>query len=451
MSQHFDYLVIGAGNAGQTVAKAAAQAGHSVALTEGRAYGGTCPLRGCDPKLVLHAAAKAMQQVDRLQGKAFTSHPGFTWSDLMNWKRSFTEPIPASAREKMEEAGVTVFSEYASFVDARTMRFGDTEVTGDTIVLSVGQKPAPLDIPGKEHLLTSDDFLDMDDLPDEMVIIGGGYIGTETAHVCQALGCKITIVVSESVPLDKFDHDLADQLRQAMEDRGMRVLLNSKATAVEQQSDGSFRVTVEDEAGKETQLATKRVIHCAGRVPNIEELQLDKAGIKYSKQGIQVNDQLRTNLDHVYALGDCADSGLPLTPVVSYDGKLLTENLFEGKHRKLDYYPIPTVAFCMPAIASVGMTAKEAEENERELEIKHIDVTEWFHARYRNISTCGHKLIIDPQQDLLLGAHLLDPEAPELINMLYTIIRHRIKLSEVGHMIFAYPTSASVFKSVLAR
>ena len=446
---NYDYLVIGAGNAGQTLAKTAAEAGHSVAMTEGRAYGGTCPLRGCDPKLVLHAAAETLHRLQRLQGKGFTSTPAFRWPDLMAWKRSFTEPIPDKARDKMAEAGVKVYDAYASFVDAHTMRFGEEEVRGETIIIACGQKPAPLDIPGKEHLLTSDDFLDMDDLPEEMVIIGGGYIGTETAHVCQALGCKVTIVVSESVPLEKFDPDLADQLRQSMEDRGMRVHLNSKATAVRGTA-GSYEVDIEDEDGNTSTLTTQRVIHCAGRVPNIDELDLDKAGVAYGKKGIKVDDQLRTNLPHVYALGDCADSGLPLTPVVSYDGQLLTDNLFGGKDRKLDYYPIPTVAFCLPGMASVGMTAKQAEEDERELEIKHVDATDWFHARYRNVPACGHKLIIDREQDLLLGAHLLDPEAPELINLLYTIIRQRIKLSEVRHMIFAYPTSASVFRSILS-
>jgi glutathione reductase (NADPH) len=450
MSQkEYDLIVIGAGSCGQSVAQAGTRAGKRTAIVEGRAYGGTCPLRGCDPKLVLHAAAETMHRVHRLSGKGFTEPPGFGWPQMMEWKKTFTDPIPEKSREKMREAGADVYTDYATFRDAHTLQVGHDRLWGETIVLATGMRPAPLDIPGREHLLTSDDFLSMPDLPDEMVIIGGGYIGSETAHICQALGCRITLIVSEDVPLDKFDHDLADLLRQSDEERGMTVYLRSKATAVEQRGD-RYAVTVEREDGDRLEVSTDRVIHCAGRIPNIERLDLDRAGIRYGKKGIGVNERLQTNLPHVYAVGDCADSGLPLTPVGTYAASLLNDNLFRGRDRRVDYYPIPTVAFCLPGIASVGMTADEAEKAGDRIKTVYEVTTDWYHPHHHNATVAAGKLFIDTESGVLVGAHLLGPDATELINLCYVAIRREIPVEELGHMIFAYPTPAAVLQSLLS-
>ncbi len=445
----YEFIVVGAGSAGQSVALAAAQAGNSVAIIEGRAYGGTCPLRGCDPKLVLHAAAETMYRVERLTGKGFTNLPGFQWSDLMSWKRSFTEPVPESSRIKMQRNGIHVYDDYASFLDEHTLWVKNHRLLGKTIVLATGMRPAPLEIPGHEHLLTSDEFLEMDDLPEEMVIVGGGYIGTETAHICQALGCKITMVVTENVPLEKFDHDLSDLLRQADEARGMTYHLNSKAIAVRATGD-RFEVDVEDEAGMKTTLVTDRVIHCAGRIPNTEKLVLDKAGIHADEKGrIKVNDRLQTNHPHVYALGDCAATGLPLTPVGTYAASVLNDNLFQNGDRKLDYYPIPTVAFALPGMASVGMTAKQAEDSDRSISVHYKIATDWFHGKHLNASIFAFKLLVDEERGIVVGAHLLGPGATELINLLYVAIRQEVPVNEIKRMIFAYPTAASNISSML--
>ncbi len=448
--KEYDVAIVGAGAAAQGVAIRAAKAGKSVVMTEGRDYGGTCPLRGCDPKLVLHAAAEAMFHVDLLRGKAFTSTPDFSWADLMAWKRSFTHAIPPKSRRKMEQHGIVVHDAYAAFEDAHTLRFGDDlRVKGKAIVLATGMKPAPLNIPGAELMLTSDEFLEMDDLPAEMIIVGGGYIGSETAHICHAFGCAVTLIVSESVPLDKFDKDLAGILMKSDKARGMKFHLESQAVAVRRQGK-HYEVDIEDDSGKRTTLTTERVIHCAGRVPNLEALQLDRAGIKYDDQkGIAVDAFLTTNLTHVYAIGDCTDRGLPLTPVASYDAKVLARALFEGRKEEVDYYPIPTVAFCLPGIASVGMTAQEAEGSSRKITVNYKDASDSFHAHHRNAPVFAYKVLIDEAEDLVVGAHLVGPGATELINLFYLIIRQRIPVAELDELILAYPTAASTIPSML--
>ena len=447
--KQYEVVVVGAGSSGQSVALAAAGAGKSVAIVEGRAFGGTCPLRGCDPKLVLHAAAEAMYRVQRLAGKGFTGTPPFRWPDLMQWKRSFTEPIPPSSRKKMQDNGIDTYADYAAFTDEHTLTVGGQTLRAETIVLATGMKPAPLDIPGNEFLFTSDEFLEMDDLPAEMVIIGGGYIGTETAHIAHALGCKITLVITEDVPLDKFDHDLSNLLRQADEDRGMTYHINCKATEVRQEGD-RFAVDVEDPTGEVTTLTTDRVIHCAGRVPNVAELQLERAGIEVNdQQKILVDKQLRTNLAHIYAVGDCAASGLPLTPVGTYAASVLNDHLFGEGKRELDYHPIPTVAFALPGMASVGMTASEGEASDRTVTTHYKVASDWFHARHLNAAVFAFKLLVDEQKGVLLGAHLLGPGATDLINLLTVMIKHEIPVQDIERTIFAYPTSASNVASML--
>ncbi|NJB84873.1 glutathione reductase (NADPH) [Lewinella marina] len=447
--KQYDVLVVGAGSAGQSVATAAARAGRSVAMTEGRAYGGTCPLRGCDPKLVLHAAAEAVHRVQRLSGKGFTAAPGFHWPDLMAWKRSFTEPMPEKARTAMREAGIDVYDDYASFVDDHTLSFGGVHLRGKTIVLATGMRPAPLDFPGHEHMLTSDEFLDLEELPDEMVVVGAGYIGTEVAHISHALGCRVTVVASGPVPLEKFDPDLTDLLRQADEDRGMTYHLNSRAVAV-RPDDGRFVVTIEDAGGRRTEIRTDRVIHCAGRVPNTDRLNLEAAGINTDDQGrIKVNDQLQTNLAHVYAVGDCTNVGLPLTPVAGHAASVLSDHLFKVKDRPLELHPTPTVAFALPGMAAVGMTAAEAAASPRNIGVHYKVSTDWFHPRHRNAAVSAFKLFTDDDRGVVVGAHLLGPDASELINLLYVAIRQEIPIRELKRMVFAYPTAASMIPSMI--
>ncbi len=281
----------------------------------------------------------------------------------------------------------------------------------------------------------------MEDLPAEMIIVGGGYIGSETAHICHAFGCAITMIVSESVPLDKFDKELAGLLMEADQARGMKFHLESRAVAVRKQGK-RYEVDVEDESGKCTTLTTDRVIHCAGRVPNLEALQLDKAGIKYDKQkGISVDAYLTTNLAHVHALGDCTDRGLPLTPVASYDAKVLSRALFareKGKSRLLSH----SHRGLLPARHRLRRDdAREAEESERNITVRYKDLSDSFHARHRNAPVFAYKVLIDEAADLVVGAHLVGPGATEMINLFYLIIRQRIPIAELDELILAYPTA----------
>lgn len=443
MTRSYDYFVIGTGPAGQTFASAAAKAGHSVGVADYQPYGGTCPLRGCDPKKVLLAAANAMNDVARLEGKGFTDQPTFSWSDLQAFKATFTEPIPQGTHDKFNKQGIECLHGKARFTAPHKLVVGDDEVHADHIIIATGGKPAPLDFPGADLLVTSDGFLDMDELPQEIVIVGGGYIGAEFAHIACVLGTKVTVLAADESPVAKFDRDLNDMMAKAATKRGMDLHFSTKATKVEKIGDGRIRVHYETDGGDTGSVEADRAFHAAGRVPNIKALDLDKAGIDYGKKGIAVNDSLRTSVRAHYAVGDCTDSGLDLTPVANHEAKIVVDNLLHGKNRKIDYYPIPTLAFTIPPIGSVGMTAEEADESDKNLTINFKDTTDSFHTAHTNGIVSGFKTIIDEDEGIVLGAHLLGNGTPELINLFALAIIEKIPVERLKKILWAYPTASS--------
>lgn len=443
MPTTYDYFVIGTGPAGQKIARAAANAGHTVAVADYQPYGGTCPLRGCDPKKVILAAANAMNSVNRLRGKGFTDSPTLSWKDLQSFKNKFTSRVPPGTRERFAKLDIDCYTGKARFTAPNHLIVGDDEIHAENIVIATGGTPAPLDFPGADLLVTSDGFLDMDDLPQEIIIVGGGYIGAEFAHIACVLGSKVTVIASDVSPVAKFDRDLNDLLARAARERGMTLHFNSKATKVKQLSGGRIRVTFEGKDGKENQVEADRAFHAAGRVPNIESLDLEKAGIDFGKKGIAVSPSLRTSVRAHYAVGDCTDSGLDLTPVANAEAGILIDNLFHGKNREIDYYPVPTLAFTIPPIGSVGMTATEAEESDKTLTINYAETTDNFHAAHSNGIVSAHKLIIDTEAEIVLGAHLIGPDTDELINLFTLAITEKIPVARLKRILWAYPTAGS--------
>lgn len=436
----YDYFIIGTGPAGQSVASAAAQAGKTVGIADYQPYGGTCPLRGCDPKKVLLAAAKAMNVVDRLKGKGFGARPSFNWAELQQWKRSFTEKITPGTLKKFEEQGVDSLFGKARFTAPHELEVDGTRVKADHVVIATGETPTPLDFPGADLLLTSDQFLDIDDLPESLIIVGGGYIGSEFAHLATVLGSKVTVIAAEGNLVDKFDRDLNTLMGKAARQRGMTLYFNSKANKIERTEDGQVAVSAEKEDGSTFTVIADRAFHCAGRVPNIEGLNLEAAGIDYGKKGIAVNDQLCTSVRAHYAIGDCNDAGLALTPVATQEAQMLVDNLLHSKDRRIDYYPIPTLAFTIPPIASVGMTAEEAEKSSKKLRINYEETTDWFATKHQNGLVSAHKIIIDETTDTVLGAHLFGPGADELVNLFALAIRAGTTTEALRSMVWGYPT-----------
>jgi glutathione reductase (NADPH) len=281
MESRFDIVVIGVGMAGLNVARRLQSAGQAVAVVDSRPYGGTCALRGCDPKKVLVGAAEIVDWQRRMTGKGIDGDISINWHDLMQFKRTFTEPVPDNLENMLKKIGVTTFRGEAQFTGTNTLQVGDDHLTAEHIVIATGTRPRDLGIPGAEFAATSTDFLELEQLPERIVFVGGGYISFEFAHIAARAGARVTIVHRGKRPLDGFDPDLVDMLISASEAVGIGIHLDTEVTAIEQAA-GQLRV----QTNTGQSLDTDYTVHGAGRVPEIDGLNLHQGQVDYSRRGI---------------------------------------------------------------------------------------------------------------------------------------------------------------------
>ncbi len=450
MAQKFDLVAIGTGSAALTAAFSCRSAGWQVAIVDSRPFGGTCALRGCDPKKVLVGAADVIDWNQRMSGKGIRADQlRMDWPELMRFKRSFTEPVPKGREESLAKAGIAAFHGRARFVGPRAVRVGDDVLEARYVLVATGQKPADLKIPGVELLTTSDQFLELEELPQRIVFVGGGYISFEFAHVAARAGARVTILHRGARPLGLFDPDLVAQLGQRTRELGIDVQLQTEVLALEG-APGQLRVRA-SMAGENRLLEAEMVVHGAGRAPEIEDLDLATAGVEYAARGVTVNEYLQSiSNPAVYAAGDAAASaGLPLTPVAGYEGQTVAANLLQGNHRKPDYLGIPSAAFTVPPLASVGLSERAAREQGLQFGINHQDSSGWYSSRRVQERCSGFKVLVEEGSDRILGAHLLGPHADELINIFALAIRSGMRAADLKEMIFAYPTHGSDIRYML--
>ena len=338
MTKKLDLVAIGTGSAAATVASRCRSAGWDVAVVDSRPFGGTCALRGCDPKKVLVGAAEVIDWNRRMVGKGINGKDmKIDWPALMRFKKTFVAPVPKHREESFTKAGITTFHGRARFADRTTVRLGEQTLEAKHVVIASGACPAKLGIPGEEHLTTSDQFLEFKRLPKQILFVGGGYISFEFAHVAARAGAEAQILHRSHRPLAGFNPDLVKQLVKATEAIGVEVHLESPVEAIEK-SAKKLIVHTSRKSGKKS-FQADLVVHGAGRVPEIDDLDLEKAGIAHTKKGVTVNDYLQSvSNPAVYAAGDAAASGgLPLTPVASMEGRVVAANLLNGNHQKPNY------------------------------------------------------------------------------------------------------------------
>jgi glutathione reductase (NADPH) len=372
----FDLIVIGTGSAASVTAHECRSKGWSVAIIDSLPFGGTCPLRGCDPKKVLVEAAKIIDSNQRHQNKGISSS--------------------------------------------------------------------------------------QDHLPDRIVFVGGGYISFEFAHIAARAGVKkITILHRGKQPLEHFDLDLVNQLVQRSRDVGINVQLGRTVKKIEKLSDGKFIVVHSSSNVSDTFLTTIEekmisneqieeddlIVHGAGRIPNIEGLNLIAGNIEHTKgRGIKVNEYLQSvSNPSVYAAGDVSDSGgLPLTPVASYEGGIVANNLINGNTLKSNYAGLPSVVFTIPTLTAVGMQEKEAKQRGLQFRTKYDKTDSWASSKRVGETCSGFKVLIEKDTDRILGAHILGPHAEEIINIFSLAIRLGLSAKDLKDpILYAYPTNSS--------
>ncbi len=450
MSQHLDLIVIGAGMAGVAAANKCAAQGWQVAIVDALPYGGTCALRGCDPKKILRRGAEIIDSARLMRGKGIDDADlSINWADLMKHKHGFTDPVPKSMEDGLTGNGVTGLHGQARFTGPRQLEIDGVPYAADRFLIATGARPRPLDFPGHEHLIDSTDFLDLESLPSRILFVGGGFISFEFAHIAARARSSPVIVDRGQRPLKNFDPDLVDLLV----DRGREVGVDLRRTTTivdVQPSDGGYQVSVEHAGAQET-IHTDLVVHGAGRVAEIANLGLDAADVEWDEHGIKVADHLQSTTNSaVWAAGDSADTaGMPLTPIAVFEAKVAASNMIKDTTTTPDYAGIPTAVFTIPELARVGMLESEAHEAGIDLSVRYSDTSGWY-SNYRiGETTAAAKILVDQSNDQIVGAHLLGPEYGELINTLGLAIKLGLTARQLKSATAAYPTVGSDLGSML--
>ncbi|MGE5345725.1 MAG: dihydrolipoyl dehydrogenase family protein [Acidithiobacillales bacterium] len=441
MPESFDLVAIGTGTAASAAAARCRASGWRVAVVDSRPFGGTCALRGCDPKKVLVGAADLLDWCRRMEGRGFRGEGArLEWRDLIRFKRTFTDPVPGMRAEAFERAGIVALSGRARFTGPGRIEVGGRTLEARHVLIATGSRPADLGIPGSEHLVTSDGFLELDALPRRLVFVGGGYISFEFAHIAARAGSHVTIVHRGPRPLAGFDPDLVGLLVKRSRSLGIDVQLDTRVIGIEREKDG---LSVSAQGGRTSR--ADMVVHGAGRVPEIDDLGLDEAGVESGRRGVRVNEYLQSvSNPAVFAAGDAADTaGLPLTPVAGYEGRIAAENLLNGNRVSADYSGIPSVVFTIPPLARAGLSEEEARERRLAFRVNTMETSGWYSSRRVNAEGSGFKVLVEEPGGRILGAHLIGPQAEELINVFALAIRKELKASDLKEGLFAYPTHAS--------
>ena len=444
MAQDFDLIVIGTGSAGITAAFESRKAGWTVAIIDELPFGGTCALRGCDPKKVLVGAAEVTDWAWRMHAIGVIEDKAkIDWPSLQRFKRTFTDPVPATLEKQFSDASIQAFHGTATFVDRTTLRVRNETLRGKHFLIASGSEPMKLNVPGEELLITSDKFLDLEQLPSPIVFIGGGFISFEFAHVAARAGAQAIIIEQADHVLRGFDQDLVGTLLKATQDIGIQVHLGTTLKSLDEHGDGI--VAVAERGGARVEFAGAMVVHGSGRVPALDALNLDVAHVERTKKGVKVNEyQQSASNPAVYAAGDSSDNGVPqLTPVASRTGDIACHNIMHGNSRTADFSGLAYAVYAIPTLASAGLTEEEAREKGLRFKVNTSDMSSWYSSRRVNEKYAAYKVLLDEETHVPIGAHFLGQSAEELANVFALAIRAKIPAQTLRDTLFDYPTASS--------
>ncbi len=435
MMEKYDVIVIGSGPAGNSAAYSLKELGKKVAIVESDLWGGTCPNRGCDPKKMLLSGVEAKKRIETMVGKGFEQTPEIIWEELMAFKQSYTDAVPENTKKGLAAARIDSFYGQASFIDANHITVDQETLAADQFLIATGQRPAVLPIDGQDLLQSSTDFLELEHLPEKIAFIGAGYIAFELAMIANAAGSEVHIIHHNERPLKEFDQELVTALVNHMKSAGIQFHFNVDTKAVERLE--QYRII-----GEAFELSADMVIGATGRIPNIEELNLEDAGVAYDKKGIKVDEQLRTTQRNIFACGDVlAKTQSKLTPVAGFEASYVAKVL-NGETAAIDYPLIPTIVFGDQRLARIGLSERELAAHPAKYHAQTIDLSSWY--TYRRINDQGAKIkFVYDEADTIVAITCLSQVADEVINYLLIVLTKQMTHEEVEKYIFAYPSPAS--------
>lgn len=447
-TKNYDVFVIGSGIAGQTAAKICAKNGLRVAIADKQAFGGTCAIRGCDPKKVMLQFADIIKKTEQLKGLGITENPKISWGDIQNFQKQFTQKVPESTEENLADLNIDLYHQSPKFISENEIIVEGKKVSADKFVIASGLTPRKLSFKGAEFLKTSDALFQLKQIPKSATFIGSGYVGMEFCFLLSTLGCKVTMIDRGSQALSQFDAFLVEKLVAAMKENGVKFYFNSEIESVEKLKK-NLRINFKQKSKKQS-VKSRIVFNTSGRIPATELLDLEKANIKNDKTGIIVDDFLiNTTNKNVFACGDVSSKSLPLTPLSGLQGYIVGHNIIKENSKEFTNPLVPSVVFTLPNLASVGLSEKEAKEKYENVKIYKGDAKHFYNAKKSNQKAYAYKILINKRTEIIVGAHLLSSEANECINIFMMAIQQKMTVSEFKKLIFTYPSYASDLKSIL--
>ena len=447
----FDVVILGGGNAGIGVTGPVRRAGMSVAMIEAQDLGGTCPNRGCTPKKILVAAGQALHDIERAAiHHIAVGKPRLDWAALIDREKALIRDIPSGLARAMEKRGVEVIEGNATFAAPATIRVGNRLLQADHIVVATGSKPRPLPIPGAELMITSDEILSDRVLPGSAIFIGGGVISFELGHVYARAGVQVTILEALPQLLPAMDVNAVERLRAESERIGIGFRTGVAVKRIER-TDGKLRVLFTSD-GFEQVAEADRVVNGAGRVANIDALDLAAGEVVHDHGRVAVDDYLRSvSNPRVHVCGGAFASSPQLSPLATYEGDIVGRNIVEGAKHSPDYEGMATAVYTVPALATVGLTEAAARQKGLSVDVHVNDMLGWFSAKTCGETVAWSKIIVDRATGRVVGAHFIGHEGQELINVFGLAIKFGITARQLKDQVYAYPTFSADIKHMFAH
>ena len=438
----FDLFVIGAGSGGVRAARMAAGFGARVAIAEERYLGGTCVNVGCVPKKLLLMAANCSEQLTSAEHYGWSiTNDGFNWPLLIDNKNREIERLNGIYERLLTDAGVELIDGRATVIDRHTVRVGDQHYRTEKILIATGGWPTIPDFPGNQHVINSNQAFFLQQLPERIIIVGGGYIAVEFASIFNGMGVDTTLLYRGPLFLRGFDLELRQHLAQEMSKRGVKIEFECNITAVEPYDSG-YRATLT--SGKT--LDAGQIMYATGRCPNTTGLGLEAVGVALDSKGaIVVNEQYQTTVPSIYALGDVTNR-VNLTPVALAEGMALARSLYGGDAAEpVDYRGIASCIFSLPNAATVGLTEEEAGMQYDQVAIYQSSFTPMKHTLTGSSEKTFIKLIVDQTTDRVVGAHMVGPDAGEIIQGIAIALKAGATKRQFDTTIGIHPTLAEEF------
>ena len=441
----FDLIVIGSGSAARDAAgKAAHQFGARVALIESRLWGGSCPNVACRPTKAYVVAAELMHDVRTYAQERGLDlpEPKLELARTRAWKDSLRRD-QQSWQQVLADAGYDVIRGTAAFADARTVRVGERELAADKILIATGSRTAVPPIPGIDDVDWLDHIsaLELEVVPESLLVIGAGPVGLEFAQVFARFGSRVTIVNSGPQIAARADREAADALQAVLEEEGIEVVLEGGVDTVAADRGGGLTATIGN--SKET---FSHVLLASGRKPNVEDLELANAGVEAGRGGIVVDDHQRTSAPGIWAAGDVS-AGPMLTPIAQYQARIAIDDMYGDGSKRVDYSVLPTAIFTDPELAGVGLTEAEAIDQGHDVDVVKHQLSSVTRAQYTHAKHGLFKIVFDRANRRVLGVHVVSRAASDIVGGLTPALKLGVTVDDLADMHHVYPSYSEGLKA----